>query len=103
MIPFYCVPISSTNPTQMCILKRIGVFQSIAKDAVEAGVAEQERACKHQPGGRKQVAQNIKRHRKPFVVDQVISPGAEAGICQISDHAQVGRKKKERVPAPSVV
>jgi len=87
----------------MCILERVGVFQAIAKDAVEAGVTEQERACEHQPGSRKQVAQKIKRHRKPFMVDQVISPGAEAGIGQIAHHAQVGRQKQKGVPAPSVV
>ena len=45
-----------SNPTQMRILERVGVFQAIAEDAVEAGVAEQERACEHQPGGPKQVA-----------------------------------------------
>ena len=77
----------------MRILKRVFVFQAVAKDAVEAGVSEQERASEHQPGDRKHVAQNIKHNCKPFVVDQVIRPGAEAGICQIAHHAQVGRKK----------
>ena len=71
----------------MRILKRVGVFQAIAEDAVKAGVAEQESPCEHQPRDWKQVAQNIKRYRKPFVVDQVIGPRADAGIRQIADHA----------------
>jgi len=87
----------------MRILERVGIFQSITEDAVEAGVAEQERPCEHQPGDGEQVAQHIQRHRKPFVVDQVIGPGAEAGIRQIAEHAQVGSQKQERVPAPSVL
>lgn len=37
------------------------------------------------------------------MVDQVIRPGAEAGVCQIADHAQIGRKKPQRVPSPPVV
>lgn len=87
----------------MRILECVGVFQAVAEDAVKAGVAEQESPCKHQPGDRKQVAQNIERNRKPFVMDQVIGPGAEAGICQIAHHAQIGSQKQKRVPAPSVV
>ena len=42
--------LSSPNPAQMRILKRVFVFQAIAQDAVEAGVAEEERPGEHQPG-----------------------------------------------------
>src|SRR3990172_7150434 len=91
------------NHAQMCIFERVRIFQAIAKYTVEAGVTEQERACKHQHGDGKQVAQNIKRQRKPFVVDQVIGPGTEAWIPQIAEHAQVGSQKQKRVPSPPVI
>jgi len=42
--------ILSSNPTQMRILERIGIFQTVAKDTVEAGVPEQNHPCEHQPG-----------------------------------------------------
>src|SRR6266540_852120 len=82
-----------SNPTQMCILKRVFVFQPVTKNAVEAGVTEQDCPCEHQPGDGKQVAQNIKRNRNSLVVDQVIGPCADAGVCQIAKHTQVRSKK----------
>lgn len=85
--------ISSLNHPQMRVLKCVFVLQAIAEDTVKAGVTEEERPCEHQPGDGEQGAQGIKRNRKPFVVDQVIGPRAEAGICQIAEHAQVRRKK----------
>lgn len=37
------------------------------------------------------------------MVNQVIRPGADAGVDQIADHAQIGRKEPQRVPSPPVV
>src|SRR5215210_7794114 len=92
-----------SNPTQVCILECIGVLQAVAEDAVEAGVAEQERPCEHQPGSGKQETQTINRHRESLVVDQVIGPRADLWIRQIAEHAQVWSQKQERKPAPSVI
>ena len=39
-------------------------------------------------------------NRKPFVVDQVIGPGAEAGICQVAMHAQIGGKEEKGEESP---
>ena len=41
----------------MCILESIWILQAITEDAVEAGVAEPDRPCEHEPGNSKQVAQ----------------------------------------------
>ncbi len=79
------------------------MFQAVAEDTVKAGVGEQERPCKHEPGREMQVAQDIQRNRKPFVVDQVIGPGAEAGICQIAEHAQVWGKEEQGEQSPRVI
>lgn len=87
----------------MGVLKRVLMLQAITEHTVEAGVTEEKRACEHQPRDREQVTQEIERHRKPFVVNQVIRPRAEAGIKQISGHTQVGCQEQECVPSPSVI
>src|SRR5690349_18761589 len=46
------------NSAQMRVLERVGVFQTVAEDAVEAGVPEKDRTGKHEPGNGKQVSQN---------------------------------------------
>lgn len=87
----------------MRVLESIGVFQSVAENPVKAGVTKQNGPHEHQPLYREHVAQNIESHGKSFVVDQVICPGADAWIRQITSYAQVGSQEQERVPAPSVI
>src|SRR5215208_5686923 len=84
---------SSSDPTQMCTLERVFVFQTVTQHTVKTGVAEQDRPCEHQPGNGEQVAQHINSHRNSLMVDQVIGPRAYAGIPQVTKHAQVGSKE----------
>src|SRR5512144_507987 len=78
-----------SNFSQMCIFKRIFMFQAITEDAVEARVPEQDCPCEHQRGQRKQVTHHIKRHCNSLVVDEVIGPRADSWSRQISKHTQV--------------
>src|SRR5688572_22533192 len=87
----------------MRVLESIGIFQAVAENPVEAGVTQQNCPCEHQPLYREHEAQNIESHGKSFVVDQVICPGAEAWIPQITSYAEVGSQEQERVPTPSVI
>lgn len=81
----------------MRVLEGIFVLQAVTEDAVETGVGE------HEPGSGEQEAKGVERNRKPFVVDQVTGPRAEAGICQIAEHAQVGGKEQQGRQSPRVV
>lgn len=87
----------------MRILKRVFVFQAVAEDAIKAGVSEEDCPCEHQPGDGERRAKGIKGECKPTMVDQVIRPGTEAGIRQIADHAEIGRKEEEGEESPSVI
>lgn len=78
------------------------MFQAITENTVQAGVSEQDRPREHQGRQRQEVTDHIKDHSNSLVVDQVIGPGADPGIRQITKHAEVGREKQEGVPAPSI-
>lgn len=95
--------ISSPNPPQMRILERVLVFQAVAEDAVKTGVSEEDCPCEHQPGDGERRAKDVKGESKPTMVDQVIRPGTEAGVCQIADHAEIGHKEPEGEESPSVI
>ena len=81
----------------MGMIERVLILQAIPEHPVKAGVTKQDYACEHQPGERKQEARSIKRHCKPFVMNQVIGPRAEAGGYQISYHAQVGSQEQQGI------
>ena len=74
----------------MRILERVGIFQPIAEDSVEAGVSEQDCPGEYQPRDGDEESQHIKHHRKPLVMNEVIGPRANPWVRQIAKYAQVG-------------
>ena len=86
----------------MRVLERIRMFQAVAEDTVEARMAEQDDARQLQQRDVQEKSQHVQAKRNGVMVDEIVNDRARARPAQVAEHAQVGRKKQQRVPPPGI-